>query len=759
MKVKICKLVGFIALTVLGSSFMDARTISQTRYFGLPSSKSPVKRIIDYQSPKLAMPVFKIKKANAEGGNKLTVKLKFGDGYVRDGRPMPVSVGNKDIKYAEWIYVHPGETEAVFQNLSAGIYDITASFPGDETHADKFVIKENVVVHSDTEVSLSSDDATVHLQFDLKNLSGEEFTVDEAELSEDGMSATLVQKGNSREFSISSSVLPKEYAGGYISNNYILGDLYRDFDIRRKTDLYVSPLSDRWLITTVCTVEDNEHNIYIVKYRHDGLSESKSIVNDPSRFIAYKESFTQSPIGKKSGESQRFGYEKLNIKGGYLNGGTRAVGSELPSDGIAKFYVDALDDTDLKSPTWQLRLQPVFVDFLDNTNSIYRFLEAVPVNITKEGVNYEIVGDVSSEFYYEQGPFYLESVYKPHKAFSYSAAQKTGSFGGNAPIAFIVQSGIVGEDGTKSLGFSGYDYDLELPNTVSYVGRLGEKRSTDLDSIDFSLKYNGKEILADYGKLAEFSQQWDSEKHADGAYNLSVLNENIEVDGLKGKNYTIVDFDFRKEDRIAPVLTMLQFRSTAGSVTERFENASDGKIMLSAGDFTCHYIPEQYGNIFTCEKANVTVEYSPYGEGEWQPLDVAENAEYYQAPGFGNYYEGSLSDITTKGWHDVRITVADDAGNRQQQIISPAFKIGNSAGVAAVDSDNEIYAYLLGKSEVRIAGAEAASVSVYNASGALVAYSADGVSNPVGVSSLPSGVYVAIVSAPGKKAIAVKLVK
>ena len=759
MKVKIGKLVVFIALTVLGSSFIAAQPISQTRYFGLSSSKNLAKRIVNYQSPESALPVSKIKKVNAEGGNKLTVKLKFADEYANDEMPSPVSVGNKNMKYAEWVYVRPGETEAVFQNLSPGTYDITATFSGDETHPDKLVIKENVVVNSDTEVTLSSDDATVHLQFDLKNLSGEDFTVDEAELSEDGMSATVIQKGNSREFSVSNSVLPKEYSGGFIFNNYILGDLYRDFDIRRKTDLYVSPLSDRWLITTVCTVEDNDHNIYIVKYRHDGVSESKSIANDPSRFIAYKESFTQSPIGKKSGESQRFGHEELAINGGYLNGGTRAVGTVLPSDGIAKFYVDALDDTELKSPTWQVRLKPVFIDFQDATNSIDRFLEAVPVNITKEGANYEIVGDLSSEFYYEQGPFYLQSIYKPHKAFSYSAAQKAGSFGGNAPIAFITQSSIVGEDGTKSLGFSGYDYVGELPNTVSYIGRFGEKRSTDLDSIDFSLKYDGKEILANYGELAEFSQQWDSEKHADSTYNLSVLNENIEVDGLKGKNYTTVDFDFRKEDRIAPILTMLQFRSNSGFVTERFENASDGKIMLSAGDFTCHYIPEQYGNIFTCKKANVTVEYSPYGKEAWQPLDIEENAEYYQDPGFGNYYEGSLSQIGTKGWHDVRITVADDAGNRQQQIISPAFKIGNSASVAAVDSDNGIYAYLFGKSEVRIVGTVAASVNVYNASGTLVAYSADGVSNPVSVSSLPEGVYVAIVSVPGKKVIAVKLVK
>ncbi len=61
-------------------------------------------------------------------------------------------------------------------------------------------------------------------------------------------------------------------------------------------------------------------------------------------------------------------------------------------------------------------------------------------------------------------------------------------------------------------------------------------------------------------------------------------------------------------------------------------------------------------------------------------------------PGFGYFYRGSLKDVTgdgEKGWFDLKIKLTDLSGNWQEQVISPAFRIGDGSltGIEAIKND------------------------------------------------------------------------
>ena len=91
--------------------------------------------------------------------------------------------------------------------------------------------------------------------------------------------------------------------------------------------------------------------------------------------------------------------------------------------------------------------------------------------------------------------------------------------------------------------------------------------------------------------------------------------------------------------------------------------------------------------------SGVEVSYSPYQADTWNELAVDEVPENFCSPGYGYFYRGSLAGVTgeaLKGWFDLKVKLTDAAGNWQEQVISPAFRIDDLAytSVATVGSDN-----------------------------------------------------------------------
>ena len=132
---------------------------------------------------------------------------------------------------------------------------------------------------------------------------------------------------------------------------------------------------------------------------------------------------------------------------------------------------------------------------------------------------------------------------------------------------------------------------------------------------------------------------------------------------------------------------------------DRFATANDGSIEFSAGDFNAITTPLQLIAFNRQAPESVEVSYSPYGEDNWSELSVEEVPEYYW-PVMGWFYTGSLAGVTGQGlngWFDLKIRLTDAAGNWQEQVISPAFRIDDLAYSSVVTitpdkvGDNAIY--------------------------------------------------------------------
>ncbi len=211
--------------------------------------------------------------------------------------------------------------------------------------------------------------------------------------------------------------------------------------------------------------------------------------------------------------------------------------------------------------------------------------------------------------------------------------------------------------------------------------------------------------------------------HEKGIIEATFTNRNVLVDEtIPGFNITTMKVDERNEDVCTPTTQMLIFKNTDGEITDRFKKGEDGIIEFSAGDFNWHDTETKW--YYSCEEADIKVEYAAYGEENFMPLDVEEIPENYFMPGFGYFYRGSLADVTmptTNGWYDLRFTLTDKAGNEMVQHISPAFKIDTNVSVNAVTIDGiKVWS---ANGIIFANGTDIASMSLYSTDGKLIATS------------------------------------
>ena len=729
--------------------------------------------------------IYRPKQSAAEEVKKYKVKLKAEaeEGYTADAMAYALRGSENAIYGGMYWDMFGTPIDTVSIEVPDGVYDVYMQFlphAGTGPKPVKMVIKEGVEVKgADVNVTLRSADANIRLSYETVNRNGEKFVLDEATLGAYG-AQTVTKEGNAKRIFTETYFVPKEHFGhifarGYYNKWDAEADFLPDADAAQASDVMISPVSDRWFVTQLRTIVDKNNNIYAVKYRQDGASESKTVTNDPAKLKSYTETFVQSAYGKQSGTKPTAGISLQPIWSDNLIKTNTYVSTpplaDLDDEGKIQFYIDAPDDAEQSDGQMLLRPVPLSVDS-KNSNQIFATI-GTPVDINnsnrRDVVGLNDLASLSKTYPTVQttGMSMPVMAYKANPAFSYMPEQKTGEYGESAPIAVFRSLAITGswKTGFSDTGtFYGDPYTVtKFPTFIAYMGRLGETRHGDIPSAKMSLKYGGEEIASGaYLNICNLVDQWEKTKHSANVCNLQLTNENIEVDGLKGKNVSTVEYDLRKDDVSAPTLTFLQFRNAkTNDVTDRFDNAADGRIALSAGDFNFDFT----NSVATYNEerpASVTVEYAPFGKENWQPVEIAENEEYFQKEGLGNYYEGTLKSITgtsETGWYDLRITITDKAGNSQKQVVSPAFKIGEgNSGVAALQSATDLYAYVYANEQIRIVGAEAAAIDLYNAAGALVARSSDGVSNPISTASLPAGIYVARLTADNGTATTSKLV-
>ncbi len=309
------------------------------------------------------------------------------------------------------------------------------------------------------------------------------------------------------------------------------------------------------------------------------------------------------------------------------------------------------------------------------------------------GINCPIMGIKDGEIFYfatqdendyslPDKPTYSSFCYNPY--FSYPA-NGNEVFGSTSAICVT---------STNYIDWAPTPFYLVMP--TAYYGNYGEERQIDTILATTLLKYNDEEIdLSSYPNIMNWVFEWTAENHEPGQLTFSFKDSNIEVDGIKGENVCEVSYNQNNDDQEPPTVQRIMTRDNDGNATIYFTDPATGTLSITGGDFKLNSLPVDCGereamfSYYTYQPATLKVEYTPNGTMDFEEITMTEDTKKFFMPGFGAYWETSLSNITKKspnGWYDLRITLTDEAGNYQIQTIPTAFNISGMVGVNQIET-------------------------------------------------------------------------
>ena len=566
-----------------------------------------------------------------------------------------------------------------------------------------YVIRERVTIDQDMTLNFAADEAKNHVHFQTLTIDGEparpsSYTVDE------NWNWTLLEEGNVEDVYYQSKLFCADY-GSLQTNSGNFGAIsegaFHNAGDGASGDFFVNDVSDRWAFYSF-RVAIKGRNIYTSAYETRGATGDVTVSNDPSQFQLFEDPFV---VTNHPGEDvyQGFSYGPRNpVDGGWHTTGVTYT-TPLSEGESYKFYLGAsVEDSEVGyvpyiTPYVEIKTIEV-IDF--GNGETYERESWVPVMtsspltvangqaIMANNGSFEVLGNEYTEELDELGRDITAPPFWPtHPVFSYPVEQKKDNLGNNCPLL-----------ATLPLQYEvTYNWEDEEGNPVSetyrqmefnfnYMGRYGETKD-DSGMAQVNIKVNGEEaITADGAFFAQLEQL------ISGVIDATIVKEGVVIDDMEGSNKAQLHYTAGAEDQNPPTATMLNFKDSNGDVTDRFATADEGTLQFSAGDFNFSLTPNNYAAFQRYAPESVEVSYSPYGEDNWNELAVEEVPENYW-PVMGWFYTGSLAGVTGQGlngWFDLKIRLTDAAGNWQEQVLSPAFRIDDLAysSVASIGSSN-----------------------------------------------------------------------
>lgn len=571
--------------------------------------------------------------------------------------------------------------ENTLNNLPVGSYDILVSLYDSEALEGILIMKENVTITCDTTIDIDVNEAQPVI-FTTYRPDGEIFKVNKYGYDDEG-NEIVIEKGNiDHSYGLTFIYRKSDFADIY-TNLALDGDRFR-----------MNHISERFVCTEnlVYANEGKDACFYINKFYING--DEKILKNNPEDYYYIDEKITSSKKGETSEKMIGCGYDVTYNGNLVLSAYVDGINGE-----IVKMWVNAPLEPVNKRDRVDLLVRPTMCD--NKEIDIYEIKDfegnvifTIETPIWQRIYGPTIVAENGNKDYIINGPvaeinnFITSSdgnkrIYPGNSVFSFAESQKYGDLGNNTPINLIYSGGWA------------YEGVFTPELYYCYLGRYGESREVDKYNSDLIMKVNGKTITSfeskdiDFKNINSFFSPWENPDRELGLVELTFDNQNIIVDGLQGRNLTYVKFDESKEDHIAPTLTMLQMRDGNGNVTDRFETAQDGKVTFSCGDFNYHLFADEFSGWVDCEISNVETSVAPYGQNEWQKLNITEDIDAYAPIAFGHIFSADISALKNDGWYDLKFKLTDAAGNMQEQIVSPAFRIGDTqTGIGDVKSSN-----------------------------------------------------------------------
>ena len=581
-------------------------------------------------------------------------------------------------------------------SVPGGIYDIIVSFYSYNDNL--IVIREQVEINDNMQISIAASEAKNHIRFQTLTKDGEPVFTGIGGFDEN-WNIVQLRPGNTDEVVSQQKIYCKDY-GVVFESSGNFGMLITDEEnvdpltLYTHADLFVNDVSERYTFYGY-RVEINGRDMYTSTYEVDGAQGDVIIANDPTKY----QSFFEDPcmVQKQSDVvlCPSFQYFAKNEKLSEYYVHTITIDSPLEPGETCRYYIGAQDEDskvgyipfiqpqnavktithqswgDQVTFTWNLTSMPLVktmdqIVFANNGPGSYGMNNFTDFN----GYN-----DDGNVMYYFSWP--------SHPVFTYTVDKKKGDLGNNCPV-------LVSELGQGIFNFliNGelHTYRV-LINGFDYIGRYGERQLIVTCETVADYKLNGEDFASITGPYSSMLNEPIS-----GEVDATFVNENVDVDGLAGSNKAQVHYTAGAEDENPPTITMLHFKGDNGDVTDRFVSADEGILEFTAGDFNRLLTPQDVTYFDRQMPETVEVSYSPYNEDNWNELSIEEVPENYW-PTMGWFYTGSLAGVTGEayeGWFDLKIRLEDAAGNWQEQIISPAFRIDDLAytSVANVGSDN-----------------------------------------------------------------------
>lgn len=558
-----------------------------------------------------------------------------------------------------------------------------------------YKIFEQLTINQDTTIIVNFDDCTNQYYLKTFKPNGEEVKRD-VYIRNENYEVEDTIKGNINSMADHFSIILK--GTGAIMNYMVFADY--EWYGQNPSRVFMNNVSDRYKIGALRMFNDNsDADLYVVKHENQSMTEH-ILQNDAKDYVFYQEKFTPSLSHNLNGDGVMNYVAKAVIDNVNINALT--FGPVLVSECKAKVYIDAAQSESNEKGKCDVLVNPVFGDkiktkiytyswenedgeIFTESDTVYEInnITGLPVMInSNKGIEYINTGyDFGNVFNVPEGGGDI-MVYPGHPRFSYYKSQKILDYGSNAPI------NVLKADNTEGDWFEGKFTTLRC----GYFGRYGEMRDVDLDTLQIEIRYNDELICNNYSTIFMDLYHFAGQGNPDGEITAHFVNNNVMVDGLQGMNVTDMYINQRQEDWTAPMLHMLLFKDLEGNIIDRFDSAEEGVLEFAGGDFYPITDAATYVTWYDCKPMTVEVSYSPYSAEDWAPLEVNEIPEEYYMPGFGFFYRGSLKDVTgrgEKGWFDLKIKLTDLSGNWQEQVISPAFRIGsgNPSKIEVVESD------------------------------------------------------------------------
>lgn len=603
-------------------------------------------------------------------------------------------------------------------SIPEGTYDIIVSFYQLQSNGwmpkyIMYVIREQVTIDHDMILNFATNEAKNHINFQTLTIDGEPVNTGKWFIDENG-NKTPLEEGNTDDVIWFSYLINKDYgcledASGFFGSEY--EGSYQSSTTEQLADFYVNDVSDRYVFYSY-RVAYKGSEVYTSSQEVQGATNNIIVSNDPSDFTLYEDYF---PSPGYENDETYITFAQFCEKQDDANFFTHYFVTTLPQPQISnekcKYYIGMSANTSqigivpMIQPARSYAIKNILpwgeidYDYQPIMTSMPLTKKDGQIEFVNNGIDSDRIGSPFSfrnttsndEHSFEFGNIYRYLLYPGHPAFTYSVNHKKGMFLNNCPIIICCppeQKEIIDvwedEEGNEIT----YIY-CNLYFLYDYIGRYGEKKISNAETTDIDIKANGETIYSGKGK--NFIQL---DELINGEVDATIINETFFVDDMVGSNKAQLHYIAGAEDENPPTLTMLHFKDSNDDVNDRFATASEGTLEFSAADYNRSYTEQnwQYYNRYAPE--SVEVSYSPYCEDNWNELAIEEVPENYW-PMMGWFYTGSLASVTgygLKGWFDLKIRLTDAAGNWQEQVISPAFRIEDQS-ISAINTVHDTNAH------------------------------------------------------------------